>query len=160
MRRRENGLDSIAFQWPHVEYSSDDIGLGRHAVGGDNRNRLDRRGTYRRRASYWSIRMSLPGQLDFDRLVWRAAVHEAGHIVADHLHGFYPIETSIEAATEQLGCGRTDCRDRQAVIATVEKFVISCLAGPEAERALIADDHLTADGALGDLAKATRVLPS
>lgn len=97
---------------------------------------------------------------DSVELTRRASIHEAGHVLADHRHGFYPIEVSVAGAVGNAGSGRTDCRDREATVHTAERFVISCLAGAEAERLIVADDRLTDEGAISDTKKAERVLPA
>lgn len=91
-------------------------------------------------------------------LLWRAAVHEAGHAIADHHNGFCPIEVTIDPEFHKPGEGKTICRDMQATPATAERYVVSCMAGSEAERAFVADDEWTNGGATSDLAKASSVL--
>jgi hypothetical protein len=83
----------------------------------------------------------------------RAAVHEAGHVLADYLHGFFPVEVAIGRG-ESSGEGRTDCRDRVATVVTVEKFIVSCFAGSAAERLLVGEDDSTAIGEHSDRHKA------
>jgi hypothetical protein len=90
--------------------------------------------------------------------LWRVAVHEAGHLLAETVLGFYPIYVSLD--TEVVGAGHTECRDRQTVRERADDYVLTLLAGAEAERALVGDDALTKAGATSDIMKVNAVLPA
>ena len=86
--------------------------------------------------------------------LWRAAIHEAGHIVADYLHCFFPVKVTIA----EEGNGRTNCRDDRPCKETAALYAISCLAGPSAEKVLVGENSTSAAGAAGDNARAENAL--
>lgn len=65
-----------------------------------------------------------------DPIVWRAAIHEAGHVIAEHVLGLVPLECVLNDAP---GTGVVYGRDLHPHGGMVREYVVSCLAGYEAE---------------------------
>ena len=89
-----------------------------------------------------------------DPEVWRAAVHEAGHVVADHRHGFVPYEVALKGK----GAGVTDSRDAWPTPETAFSYGVSCMAGLAAEEVIGVADEKSEEGASGDMWKANQTL--
>lgn len=92
--------------------------------------------------------------LKVPHVVWRAAVHEAGHVIADHLHGFVPYEVFVR----DDGYGETHSRDAWPRAEIADRYGISCLAGLTAEEVIGVADDTSEVSASGDLKKANEVL--
>lgn len=105
------------------------------------------------------VSVALPVDGRPDRLVYRIAIHEAGHAVSYLASGIVPVSVSLLSRGLAAGGVATQGRPSETRLADLEERVLHLLAGRAAEEILLGCPSAGAGGSAGsDLAEATTIV--
>lgn len=90
------------------------------------------------------------GSRDHANIRWRTAIHEAGHLLADHIFRFGPWEVNLATAR---GAATYSCVVSSSDPRVAKQLAVSLLSGAAAERAAGFDDDETLAGQTSDQAR-------